>query len=154
MAIQWTDDLAVGIEEIDRQHQELYVMVAALHDAMRMNQLDRVLGVVSFLERYALEHFATEERHMAAQAYPRLPEHRALHESFVSDLQQHKAAIDANGVRPSLVVALSDWVGSWLGHHLRKVDGEMGRFLRSRGASGSAGLRLPSRECAGQSDEE
>ncbi len=93
MAIQWTDDLAVGIEEIDRQHQELYVMVAALHDAMRMNQLDRVLGVVSFLERYALEHFATEERHMAAQAYPRLPEHRALHESFVSDLQQHKAAI-------------------------------------------------------------
>jgi hemerythrin len=131
MAIEWNEDLSVGVDEIDRQHQEWCVMLAALHDAMRMNQLDRVAGVISFLERYTLEHFATEERHMAAKGYPRLREHRARHEAFVAEFLRHKSAIAANGARPSLVVELSDWLGSWMREHVGQMDAEMGRFFRS-----------------------
>jgi hemerythrin len=129
MAVQWTDDQSVGVDEIDRQHQEWYVMVAALHDAIRTNQLDRVAGVISFLERYTHEHFATEERHMAAKGYPRLREHRAQHEAFVAEFLRHKSAIAANGVQPALVAALSDWLGSWMREHVGRVDSEMGRFF-------------------------
>jgi len=110
MAIQWTDDLAIGIDEIDRQHRELYVVVAALHDAMRANQPHRAEKVVRFLDRYILEHFATEERLMAAKRYPGLQEHRALHDVFAADFRAHKTAIASNGFRPSLVVALSEWL--------------------------------------------
>jgi hemerythrin len=131
--IQWTDDLATGIERIDAQHQELYRQVAALHEAMRSNRLDEVPAVVEFLQRYALEHFATEEREMAAKHYPSLPEHRALHKAFVDDFLRYKALLEAGGATPSLVVELSSWLGSWLRDHVRKVDGQMARFLRGGG---------------------
>lgn len=131
MAIQWTEDLAVGIEEIDTQHRELYSNVAALHEAMREHRLERVPDILEFLQRYALEHFATEERHMAAMGYPHLAEHRAAHREFVAEFLRHKASCAAGGVRPSAVVELSDWIGRWLREHVRKVDGRMGRHLRA-----------------------
>jgi hemerythrin-like metal-binding protein len=115
-------------------------MVAALGDAIRTNQLHRVAGVISFLERYALEHFATEERHMAARGYPQLQEHRARHAGFVAELGRRKSAIAANGVQPDMVAELSDWLSSWQREHMGKMDREMGRFFRStgpgRGATG------------------
>ncbi len=131
MPNQWSDDLAIGVEEIDAQHRELYATTATLRDAMRSNRLDRVPEVLEFLERYAVEHFATEERYMEATAYPDLPVHRTAHRDFVDGFLQHKSSF-ASGIRPSLVVDLSDWLGRWLGEHIRKMDGQMGRHLRSR----------------------
>jgi len=138
MAIQWSDDQSVGVDEIDRQHQEWYVMVATLDDAMRMNQLDRVAGVISFLERYTLEHFATEERHMAARGYPRLREHRARHEAFAAEFLSHKSAIAASGARPALVTALAEWLRAWMREHVGQMDAEMGRYFRSLGSGREA----------------
>jgi hemerythrin len=68
---------------------------------------------------------------MAAKGYPRLQEHRAHHEAFVAELLRHGSAIAATGVQPALVVALSDWLGSWMREHVGQVDAEMGRFFRS-----------------------
>lgn len=129
MPVQWTEDLATGIDRIDAQHRELYAQVAALHEAMRGGQLGRVPAIVAFLQRYALEHFATEEREMAAAAYPDLAEHRRLHQQFVDDFLRHKALLAA-GIAPSAVVALSQWLTDWLRDHVRRVDGAMARFLR------------------------
>lgn len=129
MPVQWTDDLATGIERIDQQHRELYQRVAALHEAMRSGRLADVPAIVEFLQRYALEHFATEEREMAAAAYPGLGQHRRLHQRFVDDFLRHKALLAA-GLTPTAVVNLSQWLGEWLRDHVRSVDGEMAQFLR------------------------
>jgi hemerythrin len=131
VSIQWTEDLSVGVEEIDAQHRELYATVAALHEAMRANRLERVPEILEFLQRYALEHFALEERHMASARYPHVEEHRAAHRAFVGDFLRHKAACAPGTIRPSAVVELSDWLGRWLREHVRKVDGRMGRHLRA-----------------------
>jgi len=138
MSVHWTEELATGVEEIDEQHRELYAAVASLHDSMKQGRLDRIGGVVEYLARYAADHFATEERHMAERRYPRLAEHRALHETFVGAFLVRKAAFQSNGFRPSLVVELSEWLATWLGDHVRKVDGEMGRFFRSQAAGRSS----------------
>jgi hemerythrin len=127
--VQWTEDLATGVDRIDEQHRELYAQVAALHQAMRGGQLGRVPAIVEFLQRYALEHFATEEREMAAAAYPDLAEHRRLHQQFVGEFLRHKALL-ASGIAPSAVVALSQWLTDWLRDHVRRVDGAMARHLR------------------------
>jgi hemerythrin len=131
MPIQWTQDLAVGVEEIDRQHRELYANVASLHEAMRAQRLERIPGILEFLQRYALEHFEAEERHMASTGYPHLEAHRAAHRDFVASFLRHREACQGRGVRPSAVVELSDWIGRWLREHVRTVDGQMGRHLRA-----------------------
>lgn len=130
MPVQWTEDLATGIDQIDAQHRALYQQVAALHEAMRTSRLDQVPAVVEFLQRYALEHFATEEREMAAAAYPGLAEHRRLHQRFVDEFLRQRALLDA-GITPSAVVDLSQWLTDWLRDHLRRVDAEMARHLRA-----------------------
>lgn len=129
MPIEWTDDLATGIVTIDEQHQELYRQVAALHGMMRQADLARLPEVLDYLVRYTLEHFAEEERQMAAAGYPGLESHARHHAMFVEDLGRQRAKL-AGGVTGSAVLALSTWLGEWLREHVRKVDGEMARFLR------------------------
>lgn len=132
MPIQWTEELATGIERIDAQHRDLYAQVAALHEAMRANRLDRVPAVLDGLQRYALEHFATEEREMMSRAYPRLAEHRVLHRAFVEDFLRQRALLSAN-VTLSGVVGLSVWLTDWLREHVRKEDGQLAEFIRGGG---------------------
>lgn len=128
--IQWTQDLATGIERIDEQHRELYARIDALHDAMRAGRLEEVPAVLEYLGRYATEHFATEEAHMAAEGYPGLELHRAAHLAFVAEFERQRAACQASRhARP--VVELSGWLADWLRDHVRRVDGELARFLRA-----------------------
>ena len=50
-----------------------------LEKVLRAGHLAEVPAIVDFLQRYALEHFATEEREMAAAGYPGLAAHARLH---------------------------------------------------------------------------
>jgi hemerythrin len=131
--IQWTEDLAVGVPKVDEQHRELYRQVAQLHACMRANRLDEVPHIVEFLQHYALEHFATEEREMHFTSYPGIGAHKALHKAFVDEFLRHKALLSA-GLTPSAVVQLSAWLGDWLREHVRGADGELGRYLKARSA--------------------
>lgn len=131
MPVQWTDDLATGVARIDEQHQELYRQVAALHEAMRAGSMDRVPAIVDFLQQYALEHFAMEEREMLSSGYPALSQHRRLHQRFVEDYLRHKALLAA-GASASAVVALSAWLVEWLRDHVRTVDLDLARHLRKQ----------------------
>ena len=139
---QWSDDLAIGVEPVDAQHRLLYEKVAELREAMRANALDRVPAILGFLEAYALRHFAAEERLMEDRGYPGLAGHRALHDEFTREYLRLKPGL-VPVPRPSAVVELSDWLGAWLRDHVRRADGEMGRFLRARGAGPAAGGPAP-----------
>jgi len=130
MAIHWTEELATGVERIDGQHRALYDQVATLHEAMRSHHLERIPGVLDGLQRYALEHFADEEREMAARAFPRLAQHRVLHRTFVEEFLRHRAALSA-GVSLSGVVGLSVWLTDWLRDHVRREDGQFAEWVRS-----------------------
>lgn len=143
----WTEDLAIGVEAIDQQHQRICEAVASLREGMKSNELWRVPGVLQALQRYADVHFITEEAEMARAGYPGLPVHRAAHLKFAAQLEAHQAAL-AGAMSPSAVLELSAWLAHWVRAHIRDLDGELGRFLRTRalpagrarrGRPGSAG---------------
>ena len=136
MTIQWTEDLAVGVADIDEQHRRLYEAVGALHRSMRAGSLVRLDETLATLKRYAAEHFATEERHMRAMAYPGLEAHLGAHRAFVERYGQFEAAFAEHGATPSLAVELSDWLGQWLREHVRQIDGAMGRHVAATGYRG------------------
>ena len=127
MAIQWTEDLATGVEAIDDQHRELYATVASLHAAMRRGMQDEIPNILAFLEQYVTQHFALEEREMAKAGYPGLQAHQEAHQAFITEFlrQKSRLAVAAN----SDIMELSSWLGAWLRDHVRGVDGEMARFL-------------------------
>ena len=130
MAPQGTQDLATGIHEIDEQHRDLFANVSALRDSMRLGNAGGALRTMTFLERYTIDHFATEERWMEQASYPELAAHRAAHQGLVAEFLQRKAAFAQKGPTAALVLELSDWLGAWLKEHVAGPDRVMARYLR------------------------
>ncbi len=131
----WTQDLAIGIRDIDEQHRDLFANIAALRDSMRLGSASGAATTLRFLQRYVQDHFSTEERWMTRLEYPRLEEHRTEHRLFAAELDRRLAQFHARGPTASLVLELSDWLGTWLRQHVATVDLEMGRFLRDASRS-------------------
>ena len=132
MTLVFPEELAIGIQDVDDQHRTFYAELNRLHAAMREHDLARVNQIADYLVVYATEHFAAEERMMIDAGYPGFPDHLARHAGFVKDLKRWREQLAARGPSAALVVELSHWLTSWLSDHIRKVDGEMARFLRTR----------------------
>jgi len=130
--------LATGIPEIDRQHRELLVQIAELGEAARTGDLPLAEDVLSYLERYAARHFATEERFMLAYGYPHLEAHWSLHMAFASELARRKAECAAHGSLAILLAELGLWMDRWLNEHVLDEDARMARFLRGHGGAASS----------------
>jgi hemerythrin-like metal-binding protein len=126
----WRPDLATGIVEVDRQHEELLANVAMLRSAARTGQAGVAEAVLTFLERYAAEHFAAEERAMWQAGYPDLDAHWSLHLAFATELARRKAEYRASASPEDLLVELGAWMDRWLEDHLMGADAVMARFLR------------------------
>lgn len=65
MAIEWTQDLSTGSDEIDNQHKELFRRINSLLDACNQGKGREEIGkTVQFLEDYVITHFSAEEEYM------------------------------------------------------------------------------------------
>ena len=130
--IKWSSDFALGIDEIDQQHQALVGMINALdastHDAYSPETLRRLLGE---LNDYVKEHFGFEERLMAGGGCsPELvTRHCGEHAYFRSVLRDLTADFE-NG-RTAITVTLIEYLVHWLLHHIVVVDRAMAHQLNS-----------------------
>lgn len=126
----WTKELAVGVDEIDVQHQELFRRLDELIRAVDAHAgKDAVVPMLEFLTRYTLEHFEAEARVMKERAYPRSVFHNTQHRVFLLDLKLLREDYGKFGETSALALALKQRVASWLRDHVMTVDKELGRFL-------------------------
>lgn len=131
MALVWTEQLSVGVETIDKQHARFIGEFNALLEAFRANEGTRkVFDLVDFLERYAGEHFAEEERYMRMLGYPEVEEHLALHRTMTKNLAELKAALHTDGASMSNLIRLSEFSLDWFVKHIQSADVKLGQFLR------------------------
>ncbi len=126
----WRPDLATGIPEIDQQHEQLIANVASLRSAARDGDVRLAEGVLQYLEKYAAEHFAAEERAMWQAGYPDLDAHWSLHLAFATELARRRAEYRGSTDRASLLGDLGRWMDGWLEEHVLGADAQMARFLR------------------------
>jgi hemerythrin len=132
MPIQWTDDLTVGVKEIDDQHQELFKRVNELSQAMWDGKgKEESKKLMDFLGDYVVSHFGTEQRIMSAKGYPEYESHKKIHEKFINDLMNLKKQFDSGEATSSMVIQVLDETCEWLKSHIRKVDKRLGDFLRT-----------------------
>jgi hemerythrin len=130
--LAWNDHLSVNIREIDDQHKKLVDMVNNLHDAMKGGKADSVIfKIVDEMKRYAATHFATEEKHMKAQAYPAFATHKAEHDKFVAKVVQVEA--DCKSGKCAMSMDILNFLSNWLVTHIKGTDKKYGPFLNERG---------------------
>lgn len=129
MALRWNSTLAVGVPEIDAQHQELFHRVERLLDAMIAHDASEAGRLLAFLEEYVEIHFRAEEELMRLRRYPSLAAHKAEHDLFVTGFEELKRTYAAQGATPDLVLRLERQVCVWLRNHVCVTDVALGRFL-------------------------
>ncbi|MBI5903421.1 MAG: hemerythrin family protein [Deltaproteobacteria bacterium] len=132
MALEWNDRFAVGVDEIDNQHKELFKRVNSLVDAMTHKRgKDEIAGVFKFLENYVIAHFGVEERCMARYNYPDSAVHKIQHSEFIKAFNDLKKRYDEVGASSDVVVMSNSKLGGWLRTHIPVTDKALGTFILS-----------------------
>jgi hemerythrin len=128
----WGESQAVGVAEIDAQHQALVVHIGKLFDSVRQNEEELVpTALLTSLFLEVREHFATEERLMTAYDFPEYRRHKAQHDALITwtaDLQS--SLYDS---QTAVTVELLEFIQHWLADHIPDMDKELGAYLNSRG---------------------
>lgn len=127
--MEWEARFEVGVEEIDRQHKELFARVGRLEDAMRAGDPKVVSEMLEFLGGYVVEHFGCEEREMKRRAYPFFAIHKGVHDRFVELFLKIKAEYEATGETPWLTIKVHKVVVAWLHTHILGMDQQLARYL-------------------------
>jgi hemerythrin len=130
--LTWTPELALGVDELDAQHQELFRRADAFLEGLGTAASAEVEQLLGFLAEHAGAHFGAEEAWMEGAGYPDLEAHRAEHRRFLADLA---ARADGGGGTPLEVAA---WLVRWLHDHLVQADGAAARCIRRQGRDGQA----------------
>ena len=139
MGIPWTESLAVGIPEIDQQHQELFLRLERLLRGIVGGDREEVGRLLEFLGQYGVSHFGAEERWMMQSGYPDYPRHKAEHDRFMQDFLRMQVEFEQKGPTVLMGMRVNNWVAAWLEQHIIGVDMALGRFLADRVAPRGSG---------------
>jgi len=132
--LEWSDDLRVGVADVDRQHQTLVAMVNDLHTAMQEGRGKDILGsTIAGLIDYTVVHFATEERYFGTFGYADAAVHKAQHQGFVEQVEDFRRGFDED--RLMLSIDVMDFLSTWLVEHIKGSDRAFGPFLNECGVA-------------------
>jgi len=118
---EWGDDLTVGNEFLDSDHQKLISLVNQLHTATQQGEGRTVVGeILDELLDYTKDHFQREESHMQRISYADYAAHKSEHVSLVNEVMALKAQFDAGNI--SVAAKVSQLLREWLSVHIMKTD--------------------------------
>lgn len=130
--IAWTPALAVGVDEIDAQHQELFRRAERFVASLNGSSRQEVGILLSYLRLYAVTHFGAEEAWMREVKYPGYASHKTEHDEFVEELlalsEEHEKR-RGPGLQP---MRIGSWLARWLEHHVSGIDTQFAKFLLAR----------------------
>lgn len=133
MAFQWTEELATGVEIVDRQHKEIFSRYNTYLAACRNGTgRAKLLELLDFLTSYVEEHFAEEESLMTENDYPDRDSHVGQHRQLTETVRTFRDQVNRQGVSVSDVTEINQMLFNWLLKHIKKSDAELGSYLNQR----------------------
>jgi hemerythrin-like metal-binding protein len=131
---EWSDELALGIPEIDGQHKELLKIINELWSAIVANRNEDVLdGVLGELESYTRAHFTAEEVLMRVEKYPRFETHKQLHHAFIDKIAATRAEVSKG---KQIELDLLHYLTDWLVKHILGADRDYATFVTQQQRQG------------------
>jgi hemerythrin len=136
--VEWSDELSVGIEEIDAQHKMLVSLVNRLYEETILHKadLETLDEILNQLVEYTIIHFSVEESLFRIFDFPATEIHTRHHNELkvqVLELQTKVRKGEAT-VNVELLVFLKDW----LQHHILEEDKTYGPFLIQQGVKSAS----------------
>ena len=120
--MEWSEDYATGIRDIDNDHQVLFMFVNDLHDKFAAGASDDdVATTLAGLANYVNVHFVREEEFMADAGYEDLEDHAEAHRRLSARVFSLKEQFDTN---PSGFnrEGFLEFLKGWLTGHILYTD--------------------------------
>lgn len=124
--MEWTKSLALGVEKLDKQHQELFramdrvVRIVDEKDASRSQRA--CIEAVKYLKNYTLMHFADEEAYMQEVGYGGYLAHKQIHDAFRSQIAAQEKKLEEYTYSRDVVMELISMIHDWLVGHIMRMD--------------------------------
>lgn len=119
--VQWSDNLALNIDDIDQQHMKFLEIVNELLVAMRNKKSKEVQSeIIDQLISYAFYHFTKEERYLDESNYPEIKQHKLEHEKFVDKIIKFKKDYDDSKI--TLSIDMINFMNNWWVNHIKVSD--------------------------------
>ena len=132
MAIAWTPDLSVGVENIDEQHKIWFEKANELFEAGKQQRAKEYINtMIDFLDEYTKKHFSDEESYMEEIGYPELDAQKKAHASFINDLAKLKKDYNDGGGNLQVILNANKMVINWLTNHIRHMDKKIGDYVKT-----------------------
>jgi hemerythrin-like metal-binding protein len=138
MSLEWKNEFSVNIPNVDNQHRKLIELISNLDETMRRGGEKQLLGqTLAVVIRYTRYHFDTEERLMAATAYPGIANHIEEHKVLLRTIVEFERLHERGAVEftPSIMGFLEEWLVT----HMLRLDKPMGEYLRAADAKSTSG---------------
>jgi hemerythrin len=131
MEIGWREEYSVGVEEIDRQHQDFIKLIRRLKILQQKgNPKHLVIRILRELGAYAAYHFVSEENFMFLTRYPDLKIQEIEHARLQTTLIEKVAQYESNRFPlEKLVIFLEDWFIK----HTSEEDKKIGIHINALG---------------------
>lgn len=109
--MQWQPSYALGINEIDQQHQKLLTHAAEIITAIQQKKSwSDIYYLIEALRKFASFHFQFEEALMRMFGYPDHENHAQSHESFFTRLAALERLAIHDQLENNVIQMLTDWV--------------------------------------------
>jgi len=130
--VTWDQSYSVSVRKLDEQHQKLFALLNALHDAMRQGKGQAIVqDTLRQLATYTVTHFRAEEELMRRANYPGLAPHQVEHQRFVARVNQLTQDLQTGRNVSSIEVV--GFIKDWLSEHIRRTDRSYSAHLNAQG---------------------
>ncbi|MCK4840586.1 MAG: hemerythrin family protein [Methylococcales bacterium] len=142
--IEWSEQLSIGIDSIDRQHKTLISYINELNNAINKDltangKKDLVTIVINKLVNYTRIHFVYEEAIIFGfSSYPEAADHKEKHEKLFKGVDVFKEriqSVDINDIEyfEELCTELMMYMNEWLTNHILIEDMQYAIYIKENG---------------------
>jgi len=127
--VYWTQELSLGNEDIDEQHQKLFALTNELIDHSDAEARSEIINETLYeLLQYIDVHFRDEEEMLQKINYPKLEEHKKIHRSFTKKIAMF--CHDVVKGKSKVAEHLLEYLIAWLSQHTSVDDQDYKRYLQ------------------------
>ena len=118
----WSDDLDLGVDEMNIQHKILIQIMTDIGDASdKKAGRQTIINHLQRLEEGTIDHFQKEEAYMEKISFPDVSRHALIHKSLIKDLKTHISNFK-NSQDEQIPEIFFNFLKMWLTAHIKGID--------------------------------
>lgn len=129
---RWEKEYELRLETVDRQHQEIVLLINMLHLAVKSGDRQEIVARLANLIAVEKTHCAAEEALLQQYHYPGLSKQSKDHSEILRELESIKRGVEERieDSHTEIAVRIRDRIIS----HIIGADRAYGEYLRDQGA--------------------